>query len=416
MYYDISNKAINFIFVEIIIQTFKMLQIKKMKFGYPHPGVALLLLLMLCKGDGWRFSPPTPASDAKDINLKLRLPNELEMGLPQSLQKEEDQENLDRSGKKYQHRNIHMDMNTHELQFHFGVSNPHEVDKENYQIVKIVPIVVPSSLLSRRHGYDTHKHKRRETTATNAPHFEMDVFGRKIRIPVRTNDKMLKGDYKVVYVDRNGKRKRMITKRMAQKFSKVSNDSAMKLMKIGGFQSENNRSKRDTGRMSVAEAGTPIDPTEPDDMEFIPEFQEICSQYRHGSARYLGAITQCNDEGSRGFITDFEEGNTFEVNPLGDNLFENWNCEHCRNQNMMDQEDNQAHITKDRRILHHGYHVVVRRSVEDAQKIFKKDNSGKKRSIVNDILKPSSLKTIRMLAYIYIGTIIYKVKNNSIHI
>ena len=94
------------------------------------------VILMLCKGDGWRFSPPTPASDAKDINLKLRLPNELEMGLSQSLQKEEDQENLDRSGKKYQHRNIHMDMNTHELQFHFGVSNPHEVDKENYQIVK----------------------------------------------------------------------------------------------------------------------------------------------------------------------------------------------------------------------------------------------------------------------------------------
>ena len=74
------------------------------------------------------------------------------MGLSESPHKiDEKENNLNRDGSKgYQHRNIHMDMNTHELQFHFGVEQPHQVDKNSYEIIKILPVAMPRIIMAKR--------------------------------------------------------------------------------------------------------------------------------------------------------------------------------------------------------------------------------------------------------------------------
>ena len=326
---------------------------------------AIFLALALAYCDGAKYTIKTPKAEQPATNFKLRLPNELEMGFAESPKKiEETKEdyyrkldaNKDIETKQYQHRNIHMDMSTPQLQFHFGVSHPDEVDKENYQIIKIVPIVVPSSMWKKRKGADKQKRGPDEDSA----HFAMDVFQRKIRIPVRRNDKMLKGSFKVVTVGQNGTRVEMKPKR--------------------------------SHRMTTAETNDLVDPFE---SEFRPEFQEICSQYRHASEDFVGAITQCNDDGTRGFVADIGEGATYEVHPLGEefaNVFDNWECKHCRNGSRAEDKNTNTR-------LHHGYHLVVRRSLEDAQNVFEDDNEGKKRSVVRKLMKRSPLGPISMYIF-----------------
>lgn len=350
-----------------------------MKKIYIHRNVFLVLSLSMYTIDAIRFPVPSSPVSEKETTLKLRLPNELEMGFAQSPQKIERKDDEVGATKQYQHRNIHLDMNTKQLQFHFGVSNPEEVEKENYQVIKILPIVVPASMKSKKDKIGAHKHKRDEAD-NSSPHFEMNVFNRHLRIPMRRNDKLLKGNFKVVHVDKRGKRNEKVTKRMAHNLSRVGQASAIKLTKM------RNVSKRDGSRMSIVEEESPIDPTE---FEFEPEFEEICSQYRHGSARYIGAITQCNDDGTRGFVTDVEGGESFEVHPLGpefSHIFEDWDCSHCRHQNGSGSTARSSH----------GYHVVVRRSLEDAQNVFDGDNLEKKRSVLSNIIKRSSLRQISM--------------------
>merc|ERR1711894_487685 len=104
----------------------------------------------------------------------------------------------------------------------------------------------------------------------------MDVFERKIRIPVRRNDKLLKGNFKVVNVDSNGTRVEMKT-------------------------------KRSSNSMTVADVNDVLDPLEEDEFGFRPDFQEVCSQYRHSSEDFVGAITQCNDDGEEGEDDDDDD-------------------------------------------------------------------------------------------------------------
>ena len=363
-------------------------------------GVLLVVALSLSNGYGIRL--PSPPSDPEETNFKLRLPNELEMGLSQSPQHDErteDSSNNDR--KNYQHRNIHMDMNTHQLQFHFGVSTPQEVKKETYQIVKIVPIVVPSSMWNNRHnGSGSQKQKRdgSETSEDATTHFKMDVFNRKIRYPMRQNDKLLKGNFDVVHVDDKGNRKKRMTKRMAHNLGQMHLNHAMKLTKEARFNQQG------SGRMSVVEKDPEIiNPTELHQNEFEPEFEEICSQYQHVSRKKLGVLSQCDGDGIRGSLTNFEDGETFEIHPLGpefSHVFENYECYHCRNQNGTNEGNATTRI-------HHGYHVVVRRSLGEAQKLFEEDNHGKKRNAISDIIqRSSSLKGISMFIYFLLYYII----------
>ena len=294
-----------------------------------------------------------------ETNFKLRLPNELEMGYAETPTKIEETPGLpDTRVNGYQHRNIHMDMSTPQLQFHFGVSKPEEVDKANYQVIKIVPIVVPDSMWRKRNG-GANKEKR--GSEDDSAHFAMDVFERKIRIPVRRNDKMLKGSFNIINVDQNGTRVAMKPKR--------------------------------SNRMTIADSNDVLDPFESDDLGFMPDFQEICSQYRHASNDFVGALTQCTDDGTRGFVADIGEGATYEVHPLGEefaNVFDNWDCHHCRNGSQK--------VNPNAR-LHHGYHLVVRRSLEDAQNVFEKDNEGKKRSVVRKLMKRSPLGPMSMYIF-----------------
>ena len=341
----------------------------------------LLFLWALSMCNGVRSQP----TNEKETNFKLRLPNELEMGFAQSPEKIEKHEfendvNANTSKKKYQHRNIHMDMNTPQLQFHFGVSNPRQVDKDSYQVIKIVPIVVPSSMWNNRNEHIGSKDKRGESEAE--PHLEINAFDRKIRIPMKKDNILLKRGVKVVHIDKNGNRNEIRTKRMVQNHSKIGLNSAMKLTKTAN-----------SSRMSVVEEDELEDPTdeEYDQAGFQPSFQELCSEYRHSSARYVSALTQCEDDGTRGFITDTHGGDSFEMHPLGSefsHVFDNWDCEHCR-------KSNSSHPKASGR-ANHGYHLIVKRSLKDAQKIFETDNQGKKRSVVSRILKRSSMAPISM--------------------
>jgi hypothetical protein len=350
----------------------------------------LLALLALSKCNGVRFPLPSQQTNEGGTNFKLRLPNELEMGFAQSPKKIETNEveedvNANNGKKKYQHRNIHMDMNTPQLQFHFGVSNPREVDKDSYQVIKIVPIVVPSSMWNNRKEHHSAKDKRDQSETT--PHFEINAFDRKIRIPMKKENILLKRGFKVVHIDKDGNRNEMRTKRMVQNHSRVGLNSGMKLTKTAN-----------SSRMSVVEEDeleNPID-EEYEQAGFQPSFQELCSEYRHASTRYVSALTECEDDGTRGFITDTTAGNTLEVHPLGpefSDLFNKWDCEHCRKSN----NSNPGASGR----AHHGYHLIVKRSLEDAQKIFETDNQGKKRSVVSRILEGSSMSPISKLFYIY---------------
>ena len=85
------------------------------------------------------------------------------------------------------HKNVHLDMSSEDLQFHFGVTQPDQVDPTSYQVVRIVNPV------SRKTGTDSHRlGKRSGGDPTTTHEFEMSAFGSTYKVPMRQNDRILK--------------------------------------------------------------------------------------------------------------------------------------------------------------------------------------------------------------------------------
>ena len=176
----------------------------------------------------------------------------------------------------------HLDMTTEELQFHFGVTHPQHVNATNYRIIQILP---PKRLSKRN----------------KAPSdFKMSAFGQDFKVPLRINDKMLKNFQNVQFVA-NSRPKRMSL-----------------------AEGEEEAIEREQDRI-----------LEPEDLDFD---LRNCLHYTHATDRMLGAISDCQGDGYRGFITDMEQ--IYEINPLGE--------KHRRGR---------------------GFHVVVRRDSKDVDQL-----------------------------------------------
>lgn len=116
---------------------------------------------------------------------------------------------------------------------------------------------------------------------------------------------------------------------------------------------------------------------------------EGCRHYTHSSENLLGAISNCKGEGYRGFVTDFSH--IYEINPLEDRLFDRfqqqWADIRASGNGRADSDHEDGGSP----------HVVVRRSIGDAQGIFEADQFGKNRTDGPDSMAQLSSGTWSLL-------------------
>ena len=209
-------------------------------------------------------------------------------------------------------------MSKEELTFHFGVAEPHHVDPKSYEIVRISPKMRFSKRSERRNDK-----------------FSMTAFSTKFMLPLRVNDKLMSDFAKVVNVGKKEKKDEV--------FAEGSDFNGKARMSLAEDADEDfSTFDREQNRLIVPDFAPVIH--EESEEGTADEFDlRNCLHYTHSSDRVLGAVSNCDEDGFRGFITDFE--NLYEVNPLDDEYHEHFNDNEVNN-------DEPLHLVVKRKMDH----------------------------------------------------------------